>query len=734
MTRKLTVHMIGNAHLDPVWMWTWPAGVDEAINTCRTFCKMLDEYPEFVVTRGEAWVYEQVRRYAPDIFRQIRKHIDTGRWGVVNGWWVQTDTNFPRAETFRAHGRIGKRWFREHLQKEVRCGYQVDSFGHTANLPAFLQSQGLSYYCFSRPTPELQELPAELFRWRALTGESVIAFRIPDSYCMRGLLDMQKALNFAIETANRDLGHTMCFYGIGDHGGGPSRQQVEWILANRNYRDDVELVFSQPDAFFAQVEQARPDLPVFEGELRRVEPGTYAAMHHFKQQFRRAENLVIAAEKMAKEFPERAPDNVKSLLNTAWEPILFNSFHDILPGTSIEPAYEDARDEIGYAKMLAKRILVDITRRRTVELPGAARQRMILHNIGPRRVKGLVEVEPWLGAEMDTLPVRFFDAEHAEIPNQRIAGQSAELKMSNRYLIPIDVPAYGERVFEIDQEAEPKTIPAEVTASQTQIANSLASITVCDTGVASIELGGKPLLGEGGIRLVSLEDHTDTWGGGLPDGGYFFPETGQFTMTQPWKIIEDGPLRAKLSAEFGLRQSRMIWHVWVGTNDPIIRMRLRLYYQGCEETLKLLVPAGFAPEIRIDGIPGGKMERPLDGQEYPIHNHMALAGSDAALALTTQDVYAADVQESGILRLTLVRGKNFVFNDNFPNQPPDPQVFPLQDQGEHVYDISLLPLKQYDLEAILDEANRQINPLWMSENTHGMPPRHHEGREEKEQA
>ncbi len=126
MADKLTVHMIANAHIDPVWMWTWPAGVDEVINTCRTSCDLLDQYPELVVSRGEAWVYEQIRTLCPDLFERIRRFVEAGRWEVLTAWWVQADTNMAGPETLIKQGQIGRAWFKEHLGLDVTIACEVD--------------------------------------------------------------------------------------------------------------------------------------------------------------------------------------------------------------------------------------------------------------------------------------------------------------------------------------------------------------------------------------------------------------------------------------------------------------------------------------------------------------------------------------------------------------------------------------------------------------------------------
>ncbi len=171
--KTITVHMVGNAHLDPVWLWPWQSGADEAIATCRSACDLLDDFPHAVFTRGEAWVYEQLRTQDPALFERVKAHVTAGRWSVVNGWWVQPD------------------------------GGALD---------------------------------------RSITD--ALAAKRPEG-----------------------IDHVMCFYGVGNHGGGPTRKCVEWIAAHQDYAPDVRLEFSTPDRYFAAVESAAAECPVVEGEL-----------------------------------------------------------------------------------------------------------------------------------------------------------------------------------------------------------------------------------------------------------------------------------------------------------------------------------------------------------------------------------------------------------------------------------------------------------------------------------
>ncbi len=139
----------------------------------------------------------------------------------------------------------------------------------------------------------------------------------------------------------------------------------------------------------------------------------------------------------------------------------------------------------------------------------------------------------------------------------------------------------------------------------------------------------------------------------------------------------------------------------------------------------MIVPPGFVPARRIDGIPGGAIGRPMNRQEWSFQDHVTVHNDAASLSLATRDAYAVDVQPDGAVRLTLLRSPNFCHNQNFPEPIPDEHVYPLMSQGEHVYDISLLPADGYDRERIEAAVHRLTDPVWMSENTVGMPPRHY---------
>ncbi|NLD73405.1 MAG: alpha-mannosidase, partial [Chloroflexi bacterium] len=178
----VTVHMIGNAHIDPVWLWPLSEGRAEVLSTYRTALMLLDEFPGYVFTSGGSVTYQWAAEDDPALFGRIQQAVAEGRWALVNGWWLQPDCNIPGGESFARHALYGQRFLEEHFGRRARVGYNVDTFGHAGTLPMLLRGGGLDYYVFFRPGPHEKDLPREPFWWEAPDGTRVLTCRPPLHY------------------------------------------------------------------------------------------------------------------------------------------------------------------------------------------------------------------------------------------------------------------------------------------------------------------------------------------------------------------------------------------------------------------------------------------------------------------------------------------------------------------------------------------------------------------------
>lgn len=331
-----SIHIIGNAHLDPIWLWRWQEGCGEVLQTFRSAVDRLNEYDGFIFTCSSASYYKWVEEIDPELFAEITKLVKKGRWVPVNGWWVQPDCNMPGTEGFARQALYSQLYYYEKFGKICEVGYNVDSFGHNAMMPQLLTKSGMRCYVMMRPgMHENPDIPEDLFWWDSADGSRVLTFRISDSYGASGTKSLDREVTNARKRAENDGHGMMIFCGVGNHGGGPTKGDLDYLLKLKNEGYD-ELKFSSPDRYFEEMCADRLDLPVWSDELQHHASGCYSATSMVKQLNRRAEFWLRSAEKwntiaaLTTDLPAATEKFAE-----AWRDVCFNQFHDILCGCSI---------------------------------------------------------------------------------------------------------------------------------------------------------------------------------------------------------------------------------------------------------------------------------------------------------------------------------------------------------------------------------------------------------------
>lgn len=639
----VTIHAVFNAHLDPVWMWPWTAGLDEALATSRSACDRLDTHPELFYTQGEAWILAMVERADPALFKRIQGHVASGRWEIVNGWWLQPDCNFPDAESLRRQITMGLAWIRERFQVTPRTGFNPDSFGHCAHLPEILRENGQDRYVFMRPMAHELTLPARIFSWRSRPGATpVTAFRIPDSY-MNGMAPeiWLGPIRSAVEHLPAGCQHTMSFFGVGDHGGGPTERLVRWVKANRDIIPGARLEFSTVGRFFDALEKDATPLPEVVGELQMHAIGCYTVVRATKVALRRAEHALARAEAVA--TPADRP-----ALTSAWHALLSHQFHDTNGGAAVPVAYEFADAHLGGAAATAEEQTAYAVRRQMLTLPDDPRPRLVLANPGPQPFRGWAAGTIYLeGRTWTDTPWRLVDAAGREVPFQVVPSGAGISKGwlwdLQRLLVKTEIPANGLAPLALDL-AHPRTPPpAQVTCMPTSIANS--------AGVAVLLEGWRPVIHSAGkppapVSLHLVDDPSDTWSHHIDrfqDGPFTEP------TWQPPRLQDRGPLMASILQDGMIGHSRLAaeWRVYAG--ETWVELLLTVHWAEHWKILKLVLPGGGQAE-RIDGTPGQALTRANDGKERPLLDFTSVA----PVAVVCPDTYALDATPERT-RLTLLR-------------------------------------------------------------------------------
>jgi len=392
--------MIGHAHIDPVWRWTKDEGHAEVLATFRSAVARLKEYPEVAFIASSAQFYQWAKETDPVLFDQIKALVKDGRWNPVGGWWVEADVNCPLGESLVRQGLYGQLFFRENFGRKTRIGFSPDAFGHPWTLPQILSGQGLASYFFMRPGPhEKTNLRTPLFLWQGPDGTKIPAVQILGSYNgdEQSLEAQVKETGLYFAKNQPDQKSWVVFYGVGDHGGGPTKAAIQKIRKMQSA--DPKIQFSTLDRYLGVIGPNLEALPVVSDELQHHARGCYSACASVKALNRESEWALLTAEKLAaldasllgREYPAEP-------FRQSWEKVLFNQFHDILAGSAIEEAYRDARNDYGYALSVARdisiRSLQNIAQKvNTAAAPNDICAPFLVFNPQSWRVREPVEVE-----------------------------------------------------------------------------------------------------------------------------------------------------------------------------------------------------------------------------------------------------------------------------------------------------------------------------------------------------
>ncbi len=665
----MIVHMIGNAHLDPVWLWPWQSGADEALATFAHAVARCDETPEFIYTRGEAWLFSLVEKLDPELFERARELVIEGRWQLVGNQWVQPDCNGPTWDGWHAQLRLGARYFEEKFGLKSRVGYNVDSFGHPATLPDILAAHGLESYCFHRPGPHQVELPAQTFRWRGLGGGEVTAFRIAQSYVTR-TDDLYGQIRLALEAADENLAHTMCFYGVGNHGGGPTKGNLDYILAHRDFAPGVELRFSHPQAFFDAIEGQKSALPIVDFELQRTFPGCYSVMADIKREQHRGEQFLAQTGDLMRNFGGDSESETR--LENAWRDLAFTQFHDILAGTSASQTWPSVRAMQGRARIESEEITLEITRKWARKHgPKPNFQQIALFNASDTPWRGTVEHEPFL--DFDFWGNRWIsDLEGRAIPFQRVQ-PDANILLSNRVIFETEIAPQSAQFLLVRDDAKPSSdFSTDLESSARHLQNSHIRCDVSPTGLKLHDAKNQRF--DLGFQL--RKDKSDTW---TFTQNRFDEAVFAGASEWNWQLEESGPLRAKLRGECEIGRSRLRLWVSLGCKSETVEWRLEVHWNERYALLQMSINGPDAIATRRDGLVGGHIERARDEFEHPFQKWSQFE----QIALVSPDIYSVSALENGA-QFSLLRAPRMAWGGG------DPEVFAGRetfcDQGFHVFE------------------------------------------------
>ena len=346
--RGYKIHCVGHGHIDMNWMWSWPETVATTHDTFASVLQLMDQYPDLTYSQSQAAVYALVEDYFPDMFDRIRERVREGRWEITASHWVEGDKNLVSGESLCRHLLYTREYFESKFgltAQDLPIDWEPDTFGHAATIPGILTQGGVKYYYSCRQGGGFDhycvgEARPPLFYWRSPDGSQILVNRETTWYNSYVNIGDNVALPLASFVQETGLHHWLNVYGIGNHGGGPTRTEIDYLHELQTWPIYPTIEFSTAKSYFTQVESeiaaAGTVLPVVDGELNFEFTGCYTSQSAIKQANRFGENYLEEAETLTALANRISGTSVsKDKLREAWLQVLFSQFHDILPGSGV---------------------------------------------------------------------------------------------------------------------------------------------------------------------------------------------------------------------------------------------------------------------------------------------------------------------------------------------------------------------------------------------------------------
>lgn len=702
------IHLICNAHLDPVWKWEWEEGLTEALATFETAADLLDEDPDLIFNHNESLLYEWTKEYRPDLFERIGKHVAAGRWHIAGGWYLQPDCNMPDGESFVRQILVGREFFRKNFGVETRLAYNFDAFGHHGNLPQILVKAGYRAYVHFRPGPKDLKLPGDRYLWEGIDGSRVLAYRPPFAwYGTDDTEDLRARIEWAEKTASGPVG---LFWGLGDHGGGATRADLNLIRKVRKTHPSI--FHSSTDAFLADLEKG--EAPLWKGDLQRVFTGCYTSAIPAKISNRRSESLVRQAERYAalawwylgRPYPAEKMERV-------WKDVLFNQFHDILPGSSTRSAMAGAAEIAGRGMKEAREVI--LASQLALIRSKKRRDPLTIAVFNPHAYACRLPVDlEYMAAHRPIITryvrPRITDASGKDVPSQEEMGTSVSTRFDwrKRVIFEADLPAAGYAEFRLHLDTLPekpaRIVPKKLKREWRWETAHYSFAVDGRTGFVKhlSRKGEKNLLGSSGGILRTFRDGADAWGSDVwqyrEDASDFRlatpDETAKITglpdleRVAPIREIESGPVRTVLECLFVAGASTASIRYFLYRRRPEIEAEVRVIWNAPGRQLKWVWPTIFAGEKYVAEIPYGDIARKQGEGEHVHLRWLGLRGSSRALGIAGIGPSGHDV-DGGSAAITLLRSAIYTRNV-FHNLRGD--IFhDFMDLGEHRFRFALIP-------------------------------------------
>lgn len=726
------IHLVANAHLDPVWLWRWQEGCSEALSTFRTASELADEFQGFKFNHSESVLYEWVKDNSPALFEKLKTAVKEDKWHIMGGWYIQPDCNMPSGESIVRNIEKGKRFFKQEFGAEPTTAINFDPFGHSRGLVQILTKANYDSYVVCRPGKNDFPFKEQDFMWEGLDGSEVMVHRSDENYNSVWGHVAEELMDFLPQKSEEEV--TLFLWGVGDHGGGPSRKDLQDLKELIEKDENYCIIHSTPEAYFAERKQINVKTPRVTEGLNPVAPGCYTSQIRVKQKHRELENEIYSTEKMAaaaqvlcgREYPKKEFDD-------AMQALLFSEFHDALPGTGTPLVEEDTLRLLDYGLELMSRTkhytaLALAKGERRVEDGNSV---ILFYNPHPYDITGVFACETGLPKQnwsTDFLyPVVKFNGE--EIPCQ------AEKECSNfnidwrkKVVVQATLKAFSMNRMDVSWKPLPKRpVFDEIVSKPEYIFDNGAMKVVIDTTTGLLKeysVGGKVCLKEGSMKLSCFDDTYNSWGikprteSMRRDFQLLSPHAAseycglQEKVIPAVRVIEDGEVRTTVEAVFGLGASRAYLRYQLPKKGEGFELEAGVHFLEKEKYLKLTMNTSEGDKTFHGQIMFGR-EKLKKGQETVSQKWCMVENTENAtsVAVINNGTHGADMlgDELGI---TLLRSAGYSAADfTMGKTLQEEQWLPRMEQGQRFYRFFIQGGASASMDECLDRLAQAFNEM-----------------------
>jgi alpha-mannosidase len=612
--------LLGHAHLDMAWLWEVPETWIAAQNTFTSVLNLQQDFSQLTFCHSSPALYEWIEQNRPDLFASIQIAVKQEKWEVVGGMWIEPEVNIIGGESIVRQLLYGQNYFQAKFDNISKIVWLPDSFGFTWQLPQLLKQAGIDYFVTGKlHWNDTTKFPYGCFNWESPDGTQLFTSMLPP--CVAGVMDTNPdimtdySVDWEKQTGLKDI---FWIPGVGDHGGGPSKDMLEVGERWQNSPFFPQIQFTKAEAYLKRIENQLTDTPVWRDELYlEFHRGCYTTHAEQKRFNRQCENLLYRTELYATiaclldeegvhrthSFPtmndgikhKKTYQECQAKIETIWKKVLFNQFHDILPGTSITEVFTKANrtwcEAIAMGEKILQEALESIVDRIVIPAPP-------LDNAKP-----VVIFNPlnWQRSEYIALPLsdRFlsiYDSEGGKIPSQILASGQEIIFLAN------DIPSVGYKLFWLVAgdiwEEKQNTNPTPIDYI---LENELIRVEIDrETGsIASIfdKLQGLEILRDAGNQLQAFTDKGQYWDAWNIDPNY------QQHLLEPLKLklieyLDFGELQQTIHTVLTINDSTFTQDYILQQNSPILTIKTTVDWQETH----ILIKASFPLNLEADTV------------------------------------------------------------------------------------------------------------------------------------